>query len=245
MDPRTDPRRALEVRRWHTWPHLKPQSVGEHSAQVLRILLAIWPDAPRHLMIHCVVHDIGEGTSGDPPYPIKAQNPLLKTECDRIERQAHLAMCLPWALPPPQVLSPAEKLVFKLAEFQDMFEWSLNEIALGNVYANLVADRCYVQVLAHIANKDLPPGVPTASMTYLNRRLKTTTWKPESNKSIDLGSKNGANGMKPGDRVIYTIDLRRGVAKEFLQDGDGFVQFDGYADLEMVKWKNLVPEIKL
>lgn len=137
-----DPRRALQVTRYHTWPRLREQSVGEHSMQVMRILLAIWPDCSRELLMHCLVHDIGETVSGDPPYPVKRDNPVLKAECDRIERSAHLSMCIPWGLPAPQALTEVERAVFKLAEFIEMWEWGLHEIRLGNDYAVLVRDRC-------------------------------------------------------------------------------------------------------
>lgn len=57
------------------------------------------------------------------------------------------------------------------------------------------------------------------------------------------GHRNGANGMKAGDRVIYTIDGRRGVADEFLHDGDAFVSFDDGTHAT-VKWNNLRPEAR-
>lgn len=53
--------------------------------------------------------------------------------------------------------------------------------------------------------------------------------------------RSGANGMKEGDRVIYDIDGRHGVAGEFLQDGDCYVTFDDGAG-ENVKWNNLTPK---
>ena len=49
--------------------------------------------------------------------------------------------------------------------------------------------------------------------------------------------------MKSGDRIIYTIDGRRGIADEFLHDGDAFVSFDD-GERETVKWNHLVPEGK-
>lgn len=56
---------------------------------------------------------------------------------------------------------------------------------------------------------------------------------------------NGAAGMYPGDRVVYTIDGRKGVAQRFDQDGDAYVDFDDKSDGN-VKWNNLVLEnIKL
>lgn len=58
---------------------------------------------------------------------------------------------------------------------------------------------------------------------------------------IERHFEGGANGMKPGDRVIYEIDGRVGTAKEFLQDGDATVKFDnGLRDT--VKWRHLRPE---
>lgn len=54
--------------------------------------------------------------------------------------------------------------------------------------------------------------------------------------------RNGANGMKAGDRVIYTIDGRHGIADEFLSDGDTFMSFDD-GSCETVKWNHLRPEL--
>lgn len=50
--------------------------------------------------------------------------------------------------------------------------------------------------------------------------------------------RSGANGMRNGDRVVYMIDGRHGIADEFLHDGDAFVTFDDGAH-ETVKWHHL------
>lgn len=143
-----DPRRAGQVTRYHTWPRLREQSVGEHSWQVQRILLAVWPDAPRHLILHCMTHDVGESVSGDPPYPIKALNVDLKKACDRIEREAHWMMAVDWWLPSSVQLSDFEAYVFKLCEFIEMWEWGLFEMDLGNQHAQLVVERCVDGMMA-------------------------------------------------------------------------------------------------
>ena len=52
---------------------------------------------------------------------------------------------------------------------------------------------------------------------------------------------SGANGMKAGDRVVYTLDGRHGVADEFLPDGDTFITFDD-GTFDTVKWNHLVQE---
>jgi hypothetical protein len=54
-------------------------------------------------------------------------------------------------------------------------------------------------------------------------------------------NRSGANGMHAGDRVVYQIDGRHGVADEFLHDGDAFVSFDD-GRCGTVKWNHLRPE---
>jgi hypothetical protein len=54
------------------------------------------------------------------------------------------------------------------------------------------------------------------------------------------GHPNGANGMKAGDRILYTIDGRTGIADEFLPDGDAFVTWDD-GSYETVHWNHLLP----
>ena len=61
---------------------------------------------------------------------------------------------------------------------------------------------------------------------------------------LAIEHQNGANGMKAGERVVYTIDGRHGVADEFLHDGDCFVTFDGGVH-ETVKWNHLMLERSL
>ena len=56
-------------------------------------------------------------------------------------------------------------------------------------------------------------------------------------------SRGGANGMKAGDRVVYT-DGRHGRADEFLQGGEAFVTFDD-GKYESVNWNHLSPESEI
>jgi 5'-deoxynucleotidase YfbR-like HD superfamily hydrolase len=130
-----DPRHAGRIKRYHTYPHLGEQEVGEHSWNDARILLAIWPDAPRHLIIHCIIHDIGEIGSGDVPMYAKRNSPDLKRNIDAIERNTYLNMALPWYLPPAQELTPFERAIFKLVESIEIFEWAWHQYNMGNKYA--------------------------------------------------------------------------------------------------------------
>lgn len=55
--------------------------------------------------------------------------------------------------------------------------------------------------------------------------------------------KSGAFDMRDGDRVIYDIDGRHGVASDFTQDGDVFIKFDDGTGCT-VKWNNCTKERK-
>lgn len=171
VHPQTlDARSAGCVARYHTWPHVRGQSVGEHTWQLIRILLAIYPDAPRRLMIEAMFHDVGERVSGDPPYPIKAQNPDLKREMDRIEGSARLSMTR-WGIRAPQRISDRDRAAMKLAEFIEMAEWGWDDLALGNRNAQLILDRCLGVARDMTKWVDLlPPRVAERATEYINRR---------------------------------------------------------------------------
>lgn len=141
-NPNCDPRLSGEAVRWHTWPMLRRESIAEHSWQVARVLLAIWPLCPRELLIHCIVHDLGETGPGDAPYPSKLNSPVLAKEHARLERETHESMVLPWSLPAPQSLPTNWHAAFKLAEFIEMWEKSLEEMFMGNRLAQLTLERC-------------------------------------------------------------------------------------------------------
>jgi hypothetical protein len=172
LEPATlDPRRALQVTRYHTWPRNRDQSVGEHSMQVMRILLAIWPNCPRHMLVHCLKHDLGETVSGDPPYPIKALNPDLKQACDRIEGEAVKMMEAVWMVPHSAELAPLEYKVFKLAEFIEMWEWGRFELQMGNIHAELVCKRCSAAIVRHLEELlDADPRGRSRALAYLEQR---------------------------------------------------------------------------
>lgn len=136
-----DPRLAGQVDRYHTWTKLRPQSVGEHSWQVARLLLAIYPEARRELIVEALFHDAGERGPGDLPYPGKRFEPVLKEVSERMERSVRLGLTK-WGVPPPLPLSDQEAAALKAADMLDMWEWALFEISIGNRHAILVRKRC-------------------------------------------------------------------------------------------------------
>lgn len=184
-----DPRLAGQVPRYHTWPHLRGQSIAEHSWQVVRIIWAIMPDAPMVLVKQAVFHDIGEVGTGDPPYPVKAKNPVLKKEMDRLERDFWLQMCLPWGVPAPQNLATHAEgdltVVLKIAEWIDCWEWALHELSLGNRHAQLVRERAHGQIYAITGGDGLSEDIRKRVLTYVERRTRKNT---ELGKGINNGT---------------------------------------------------------
>lgn len=169
---RDDARLAGEVIRYHTWPHIRQQSVGEHSWQVCRILLAIAPEHCGVLLPHAVVHDIGEIGTGDVPYPVKANNAELGRMFDELEHATADEICAMWMLPTPiREWDKTLRWTFKLAEFIEMWEWGLEELYRGNEFARKVADRCIAVVDRMIlASEDM--AVSQRATIYVDTREK-------------------------------------------------------------------------
>lgn len=140
VDIEKDPRHGLQVQRYHTWRTIQDQSVGEHSAQIMRILLAVCPDAPRHLIIHCLLHDIGE-MAGDLPWPVKKDDPVLKERMTVNELRVHRQMSEKHMLPPPVRLTEEEQQLFKFCEYLEMWEHCVQERNMGNRYATIMHTR--------------------------------------------------------------------------------------------------------
>lgn len=143
-DIEEDPRHGLQVMRYHTWSTIRKQSVGEHSAQISRIMMTVWPDVPRRLLVHAILHDIGE-MAGDLPYPVKKNDPVLKERMCHAETAQHVKMSRIWGLPTPVKLTPFEENFFKLCESLEMWEFGLSERNMGNRYATIIHTRMLLQ----------------------------------------------------------------------------------------------------
>jgi 5'-deoxynucleotidase YfbR-like HD superfamily hydrolase len=154
---RKDIRLAGEVIRYHTWPHIRQQSIGEHTWQLTRIYLAVaGPRAAMSSLVYIQFHDVGEHWVGDAPFPIKKDNPILKAEHDRIEGDAATAMLDYWQHPVAEPISDDEHKLIKLCEFIEMWEWALEELMRGNLMAQLVQDRCWEALGKYL--HDMEPG---------------------------------------------------------------------------------------
>lgn len=147
-----DPRAAGSVRRYHTWAVIKDQTVAEHTWQILRILLTIWPTAPRNLLVYGLVHDMGE-MSGDIQFPFKLMFNELRQGSEKAE--VHVRGMQRKRLGAPDVKHPIsqfERYVFKACDNLEMWEFSIRERNLGNMYANLMIARMREAVAENMSN---------------------------------------------------------------------------------------------
>lgn len=175
LQVRNDARMAGRVLRWHTWPHIRPQTVAEHSWQLLRILICIWPEVPAHVMSYVVRHDCGEIKTGDAPYPVKVDNPDIAEGMNRVEEQSLEEQFNTGFLILGPDVSVEEKWAVKLAEFIEMWEWGEEECLLGNQFARLVAQRCKAVVIERI---DPRLHVTTShNFTEFERQVAQAAWQ--------------------------------------------------------------------
>lgn len=146
-----DPRAIGEALRYSTWKVIHKQNIGEHTWQVIRILLTVWPSAPRHVVVYGLIHDMGE-MSGDIQYPFKHLFPELRAGSEKAEN--HVRDMQRKGLGAPEVrhpLSPFEHAVFKACDNLEMWEYALREINMGNRYALIIRNRMMKAVSGNLS----------------------------------------------------------------------------------------------
>jgi hypothetical protein len=175
MNVAEDPRAGLELTRYHSWTRIRDQSTGEHSCQIMRILLTVWPDCPRRMLVHAVTHDMCE-MAGDFQYPYKRVVAGLKEASDRAEHYVNSQMSDAFGVPPATALSDYEHHVFKLVEFLEMWEHGLREMNMGNRYARIIASRCILQASGMLEEmsemRGDAPDIRPAIQRYVTTRTK-------------------------------------------------------------------------
>lgn len=170
-----DPRLAGEVRRWHTRPMVHDQTVASHSWNVARLVLAIHPSASRDLLVEAIMHDVGEGGSGDTPAYAKEQSPGLREESRRLQDSSRLGMAIAWGVPSQRKLGDFEQWVLKTADLLEGWEHTLQELVIGNQLARGPHLRTAGQLWGRLVpNMDDTPTerreVALAAQTYMARR---------------------------------------------------------------------------
>lgn len=163
----TNSRLAGQVIRYHTWPVLRQQTVGEHSWQIMRIFCKLFGSPRDAVWEYIMVHDMGEIAVGDVPFPVKSKNPKLKAEFDALEDKALEDMGIKIPL-----IYNAERWQIKICDLLEMMEFGLEEMQLGNRFAEPI-----VKATASAVRKmteENPENASGASITNIKTYTMST-----------------------------------------------------------------------
>ena len=123
------------VRRYHTFPMLTEQTIGEHCFQCLRIWYMIWGPPEPEITCYFLWHDSGELVTGDVPFPVKSNYDIVKRIFDTMEDSAVRGM----GGKVPE-LGKISRLRVKACDLIDMHEHGYIELMLGNKFAQPIVD---------------------------------------------------------------------------------------------------------
>lgn len=108
------------VRRWHTnfdLCHTIDCDAG-HQGRVAVLVLGLFPQASRALIVNALTHDQGEIAVGDVSYMVKAQSPAMRPILEGLERDEIARQGLPQC-----ELSPDEAKALKMCDWLDAWLW--------------------------------------------------------------------------------------------------------------------------
>ncbi len=129
-------RHAGGVKRYHTWPTLRTQTVADHSWHVMRIFLELFPDAVTMEVLTWILwHDVAEVGTGDIPFPLKSRYPELKSIMDDIGTEVTDNMGIVW----PE-LTDRQRALIKICDLLEMYQWGIDEVMMGNQYARPIVE---------------------------------------------------------------------------------------------------------
>lgn len=163
-------REASYVERVHTRPKLGSYNNGQHTYNMLAMLLILDPSPSLPLIKHIAFHDTGERTMGDVPYSAKKRHEIFgegyeHAEGLELERRG-------FDLPR---LNREEERWFKALDLVEFYFWALDQRLLGSqVFAPDIAS-CEDM----IATGDLPRPIRAMVEAY-TWNLKKEGWSDEA-----------------------------------------------------------------
>lgn len=141
-------RDAADTLRYHTQRTLRTQTVGQHTFNMLMLLQLVAPDSRKEVLVAVMHHDLPEKFTGDTPAPIKRASPALKVLLDELEMD--LA-----PLYREFDLTPEEHALIKWVDLMELAMFGLEELKMGNRYAEEVASNGLQWLIAVKAPNDV------------------------------------------------------------------------------------------
>ena len=126
-----------KIIRYNHRSRLQDESVAEHTCFVslfcLKIMaqLNLTHEQERQVLILAALHDTCESRTSDIPHDVKHNYPEMQKILDKIEQDYYVEMWEPYY---GDVYNPDEiiQCILKLADAYSVYQWCLNEKALGN-----------------------------------------------------------------------------------------------------------------
>lgn len=119
---------GAQTKRYHTADTLTDQTVGAHSFGVAWLVVALLPNASRHLLLAAMSHDLAEHRVGDVSSPTKRKYPALKHLVDTAESE----LLDYYGLNYEAELTTEERRVLKLADNMDGMMFCVRERKMGS-----------------------------------------------------------------------------------------------------------------
>lgn len=135
-------RQAGLVKRYHTWPTTRTQTVAEHCWQVMRIYLELFGRPSAEVWEYILHHDSTEVVTGDLPFPVKSQNEAVRLAIDRLEREARHALGL------VEYSAEDYKHRVKICDLLEMLEFAVDELLSGSTWAEPIRCRIVDELVA-------------------------------------------------------------------------------------------------
>ena len=139
---------ASRIKRYHTFPVIHQETVGEHSHRVATLYLELFGRPRVEVLQYILYHDMGELSAGDLPFYAKRDVPEMKHFMDRAEEAGlrRLGIAMP-------ELTEEELARVKLCDLLQMLEFARIELAMGNWFARGVQ----VNIMAALEKFDRLP----------------------------------------------------------------------------------------
>lgn len=154
-------REAAHVERSHTMPHHGVYTIGQHSFDMLTLLICLYPDCRKELMLAVMLHDIPERWTGDIPSPAKSSDGEFGKRLAQIE--ARVAKVLGLEIK----LDDMERYWLKGLDMVEFLLWAKEQLAMGNQNAVAAIARCTIW----LQNNRIP--IPLAD--FVNKHIWTRT----------------------------------------------------------------------
>lgn len=120
-------REASRVERSHTTPHHGSYTVGQHSFDMLTLLIALYPDCRKELMLAVMFHDLPERWTGDIPHPAKQSDGEFGKRLAKIEARVAKSLGMDVSL------DENERFWLKGLDVVEYMLWCKDQLAMGNM----------------------------------------------------------------------------------------------------------------